>query len=72
MFSLEDDGTLDTVITCNKCGRSRSYIFGGEHVNDCNQIASGDCDCYGRFVDWAIYDTEQQHDCLPHMREARY
>ena len=67
MFSLDDDGTLDTIVTCDMCSRSERYNF-DTHDEDCNQIANGDCDCYGRFIDWVINDAEQIHDCLLRQR----
>jgi len=63
---LTDDGTLDTVLACEACGQEFRFNFGGEHGEDCNQIANGDCDCYGRFVDDCIADADWEHECPKH------
>ena len=62
-FSLVDDGTMDTVIACDDCGQEMRYNFDGDHGEDCTPIANGDCDCYGRFVDWAIEESADCHYC---------
>ncbi len=62
-FTLGDDGTMDTVLFCNDCGREERYNFDSTHNDDCNPIANGDCDCYGRFVDWATQDAADTHEC---------
>ena len=62
-FTLGDDGTLDTVIYCDDCKSELRYTFDGKHAGDCNPIANGDCDCYGRFIDWAMADAFDTHDC---------
>ncbi|KKM65240.1 hypothetical protein LCGC14_1493260 [marine sediment metagenome] len=61
-FSLGDDGTMDTIIVCNDCKNKERYNFDEDH-SDCNHIANGDCDCYDRFVDWALEDAYNNHEC---------
>ena len=61
-FTLGDDGTMDTVTVCNECGQEERFNFDGEH-EDCTPIANGDCDCYGKFVDWALQEAYDTHEC---------
>lgn len=57
-ISLSDDGTMDTVLTC-ACGQELRYTYPG-----CEVQAHDPCDCYDRFVDWAIEDAEAAHECI--------
>lgn len=51
-FSLGDDGTMDTVVVCDECGRELRYTYDGEHGES-----------YEDFVDRALKDAEENHDC---------
>jgi len=56
---LSDDGTLDTVLTCNECNEELRYMFDGE---------SGES--YEEFVKWAIEDAEIAHECETEEEET--
>lgn len=63
-FQLVDDGTLDTVLECDNCRETTRYTFDGcgdgcEGNND----GSPACECYARFVDWALEDAPTHHEC---------
>jgi hypothetical protein len=51
-IQLADDGTLDTVLAC-ECGREFRYNFDG----------GDDGQTYDEFVEWAIADASDGHDC---------
>lgn len=61
-FTLGDDGTLDTVLTCDKCGYSERYTFDG-----CGEQYHleypGECNCYSQFIAWAKHDAASYHEC---------
>ena len=61
-FSLGDDGTLDTILTCDECGNSERYTFDGCEVQD-HQEHPVDCVCYPQFVTWAKDDAKAYHEC---------
>lgn len=55
MFTLSDDGTLDTVLTCSECGQDERYNYdpsGGRTLS------------YNQFVLWSIKDAEDIHECI--------
>lgn len=49
-FSLGDDGTLDTVIVCNRCGQELRFNFDGDGG-------------YDAFVAWCFETAADEHDC---------
>ncbi len=59
-MQLSDDGTLDTVISCAKCGAEFRYNFDGEGEP---QEADTESSAYDRFVEWALEDAAEEHDC---------
>lgn len=54
VIMLADDGTLDTVLSCSRCGEELRYNF---------QAASDDDQDYEEFVSWAIDDATDDHTC---------
>lgn len=61
-ITLTDDGTLDTVLRCDQCGEEMRYNYDGEPPGQYVTVAA-----YLRgviaFVNWAIDDAEQEHEC---------
>lgn len=56
---LGDDGTLDTVIVCDACGEEARYNFDSDGMEE-----DGDSQAaYDDFVDWAISDFNDSHEC---------
>ena len=51
-FHLSDDGTLDTVVTCDRCGQDERYTFQGD----------GD-ETYDEYVTYALEDAAIDHEC---------
>lgn len=51
-FTLVDDGTMDTVIMCDDCRAAYRYNFAEEAEED-----------YQSFVEWAMNDMDEQHEC---------
>ena len=51
-FRLGDDGTLDTVCVCERCGHEERYNF--DPVEDSP---------YEDFTAWALDDAEARHEC---------
>lgn len=49
---LRDDGTLDTVVCCSKCGEEERFTFDGESF-----------ETYDDFVGWALAVAEEDHVC---------
>lgn len=61
---LGDDGTLDTVIVCTKCGREFRFNFDPDMHNDDpdnHTCTDGSCDCYDKFVERCIEDVKSEH-----------
>ena len=59
-IELTDDGTLDTVLRCSDCGEEFRYTFD----IDTQDAYDGHSDtAYDAFVEWAIKDATEQHDC---------
>ena len=54
-IELTDDGSLDTVLRCSECGEEMRY-----NAPDSLEDDFGD---YDGFLDWAIQDAEDEHDC---------
>ena len=59
MFTLIDDGTLDTVLACSKCHHDERFTFTG--FND--GIGADEPYTYDEFVSWAIEQAEAEHTC---------
>lgn len=57
-FSLIDDGTMDTVIRCDKCGEEIRFT-----AAECNSDSEEDGDTYDNFVQWCIEECEDDHVC---------
>ena len=55
MIELIDDGTLDTVVRCTKCGKEFRGTFTPE-LHD-------DSDDYRAYVEWLIEETTEEHEC---------
>jgi len=62
MISLMDDGTLDTVLACDRCGQEFRYNYSA-YCDDGRESDTSDEFAYDRFVDWAIADASDDHDC---------
>lgn len=58
-ITLTDDGTLDTVLRCTDCGAEMRYVF--DPGDD--RCPEPKFDPYGEFVEWAIEDAENHHEC---------
>ena len=54
MFKLSDDGTLDTVVTCEDCGEEVRYNFSDD---------TRDSMTYEEFVEWCLEDAAEDHEC---------
>lgn len=75
MIELTDDGTLDTVLRCSRCGKEMRYNYDPsedeiaeriEHNRRQGQIFSrtnAEDDAHDAFVEWAIEDATDNHDC---------
>jgi hypothetical protein len=55
---LGDDGTMDTVLCCTKCGAELRYNFEGTPVEEPAEDLA-----YDEFVAWAIDDATSEHTC---------
>ena len=60
-FSLGDDGTMDTVLICDECGKSDRYGFDGCEQQK-HEAHPEDCVCYAQFVTWAKHDAQAYHE----------
>jgi hypothetical protein len=65
-FHLSDDGTLDTVVTCDRCGQDERYTYAGQDGSEpCEHGATDGCDaCYDEWVEGVLEDAAETHDCL--------
>lgn len=54
---LGNDGTLDTVLVCRECGQEARYNF------DPDTAETDDDTAYDTFVEWAIEDFDNEHEC---------
>lgn len=63
MIRLGDDGTMDTVLVCSKCGEEFRYNFepSNDPVDDENDDDGPEA--YDDFVKWAISDATEEHEC---------
>lgn len=59
---LGDDGTLDTVIVCEDCGAELRYNYNPSEEQDEDTT---DEEAYEDFIDWALDDAENEHECEP-------
>jgi len=55
MFTLIDDGTLDTVVRCDSCGEEMRYNY-SEDFN----FEEYD---YDQFLSWALETAAEDHEC---------
>ena len=63
-IELTDDGTLDTVLRCSECGEEMRYNFSSFTFHFSSGEPEGlDGQSYDDFVDWAIEDATQEHEC---------
>jgi RNase P subunit RPR2 len=53
-FKLSDDGTLDTVVTCEDCGEEVRYNYGYDAPKDLT---------YDEWVEWCLKDAAEDHEC---------
>lgn len=53
---LGDDGTMDTVICCDECGEEMRYMYDPDPQG-------GQVESYDEFVEWAISDFDEDHEC---------
>ncbi len=59
IFTLIDDGTLDTVLECSGCGREERFTFAG--FND--GMGADAPYTYDEFVSWAQEQAASDHEC---------
>lgn len=59
-MDLVDDGTLDTVFKCGDCGGEERYNFLEDYAGE---EESDDEREYKHFLEWALSDAEEQHEC---------
>lgn len=52
MMRLGDDGSLDTVLVCDKCGVEDRYTFAESGFDD-----------YEAFLEWAYENSAEEHIC---------
>ena len=58
---LADDGTLDTVLVCDKC--NEEFRFCSDcHSDECTD-ESGDCACREGFISDIIEEVTSEHVC---------
>lgn len=63
-IELTDDGTLDTVLRCSECGEEMRYNYDpASLVDDSPEGQQEDEDGYNAFVEWAIEDATDSHEC---------
>ena len=70
-IELTDDGTLDTILRCSECGEEMRYNYDGRvdlvpegDMNTCEHGNVDGCEaCYDAFVEWAIEDATNDHEC---------
>lgn len=56
MFTLGDDGTLDTVIVCDQCGEEMRFNFEPDSDPDSDYT-------YDDFVEWCKLECDDFHVC---------
>ena len=57
MAELRDDGTMDTVIGCEKCGEEMRFTFQDDHDHP------GKRRSYNDFVKECIKEFDEEHEC---------
>ena len=60
---LGDDGTMDTVVYCTKCGQEFRGNWDGGGTDDGLPHRFLDDDSYDDYVDWLIADVTAEHEC---------
>lgn len=67
-FHLTDDGTLDTVVTCDHCDAQERYTYAGQDNggDGCQHTPSSDdcAACYTEWIEWVLEDAAEVHDCV--------
>ena len=67
LIVLGDDGTMDTVVYCTKCGQEFRGNWDGGGTDDGLPHRSLDDDSYDDsyddYVDWLIADVTAEHEC---------
>ena len=58
MFKLSDDGTLDTVVTCEDCGEEVRYTYMPEDLPIGQPVET-----YEEFIEWCLKDAAEDHEC---------
>jgi hypothetical protein len=65
-IELTDDGTLDTVLRCSDCGEEMRYNYNPSYdPEDAIEGEDADQRAYDAFVEWAIADATEEHECAP-------
>lgn len=63
MFTLVDDGTLDTLLECDECCTQLRYNYGGTEAETFDgELIAGE-NGYQEFIDKSIADAEETHEC---------
>ncbi len=68
MFTLVDDGTLDTVLECDECHTQLRYNLSGtwnrDPPLDDHEANCGDnCECQDAVAEQAQMDAKETHEC---------
>ncbi|KKL66027.1 hypothetical protein LCGC14_2149070 [marine sediment metagenome] len=61
-FTLDDDGTLDTIVTCDECGAQHRYNP-DPPLDDHDTNCGDSCECSDARIEWALQDAEETHEC---------
>lgn len=63
-IKLTDDGTLDTVLRCSECGEEFRYSYANSDWPDPGTEDAPTLEAaYDAFVEWAIEDATNEHEC---------
>lgn len=63
-FTLLDDGTLDTVVVCSKCGTELRYNYDpSERLGHETWLDHNAESAYDDFIVWALCDADAEHIC---------
>ena len=58
-ITVDDDGTMDTVLVCDKCGQEYRFTYEPGPDNP------GGSEDYKAFVNASIEEVEAEHECAP-------
>lgn len=67
-IELTDDGTMDTVLRCTECGGEMRYNYDNDIETPVEAEPFGWQARYDAFVEWAIEDAENEHECPARLR----